>query len=406
MEDFYGKPVTPPEQNQAQKVSNLPLKIYNSLPWMGVSLTKLSPIRNGADFKLERISTFPLAIFVFFQAIFWIKTIHLFGLLVGVSGIDISEFYDKIAVLTWFLILTGCAVGYWGLVGRYPFYEVLKEGFRAEDRIFCQLQDGDGIDFQKKVTTAGKWVLARQIEIIIVCLISITIQFFSFPKYITNIYVLLPWENDALFWTMYAFEISCMFLIVILWDCALAGVPLSCIYLEETLRLMGDRMAASLKSFGYDSTYAPNFAVGHYRELILYADGLNDFQSFKLIFIHGLLFGQQTAEAFTAFRMLRTPGIALSDFAFLLADMWTAIRQLFLNFKGISFVGVASEEFLHMLRLRINQLLPSERRYYSRVLRSLRPIYIRQGPNRCHRDLLGCAWMIMMNYYVTAALWP
>lgn len=121
---------------------------------------------------------------------------------------------------------------------------------------------------------------------------------------------------------MYAFEISCMFLIVILWDCALAGVPLSCIYLEETLRLMGDRMAASLKSFGYDSTYAPNFAVGHYRELILYADGLNDFQSFKLIFIHGLLFGQQTAEAFTAFRMLRTPGIALSDFAFLLADMW------------------------------------------------------------------------------------
>jgi len=84
----------------------------------------------------------------------------------------------------------------------------------------------------------------------------------------------------------------------------------------------------------------------------------------------------------------------------------TAIRQLFLNFQGISFVGVCAEEFLHGFRVRVNNTNVEDRRYYSRVLKSFPTIHIKQGPNLCKRDLLGTAWMIMMNYYVTAALWP
>jgi len=227
-------------------------------------------------------------------------------------------------------------------------------------------------------------------EVLIVCLISITIQYFSFPKYLTNIYVLLPWENDLLFWLNYGFELLCMFLIVILWNCALAGFPFLAIYLEHTLRLMGSKVSQeslsndpmrpfttstthsniyvrksprSRKLEHYDSKYTmDNFdttdlysehksekqsknrsssssvsvyeyslwrCAVDYRQLVLYSNLMNEFQRYKLLCIHALLFGQQTAEAFTAFRMLREPGIALSDFAFLLTDMWVSFGIIF-----------------------------------------------------------------------------
>lgn len=74
------------------------------------------------------------------------------------------------------------------------------------------------------------------------CLISIAIQIFSFPKYLTNIYVFLPWENDLLFWLNYGFELVCILLIVILLNCALAGFPFLAIYLEHTLRLVSSKV--------------------------------------------------------------------------------------------------------------------------------------------------------------------
>jgi len=142
-------------------VSHFPLKLYNSLNWLGASKTHLVLLANE-NYKIKPTSGLPFCIFVFFQCIFWIKTTHLAGLLLSLTGIEVSEFYDKIAVLTWFLILSGCGVSYWGLVETYPFFEILKEGWRIQNRIFKRFQQADPNDFQGKVTKAGKWVLARQ----------------------------------------------------------------------------------------------------------------------------------------------------------------------------------------------------------------------------------------------------
>jgi len=78
--------------------------------------------------------------------------------------------------------------------------------------------------------------------------------------------------------------------------------------------------------------------------------------------------------------------------------------MLFRCFKAMSLVGPEAENFMTALRRHLSRK-SYNRELHLKVLKSLKSIALQIGPNFVSSMTVGNAMMVLLNYYIMAALW-
>jgi len=79
--------------------------------------------------------------------------------------------------------------------------------------------------------------------------------------------------------------------------------------------------------------------------------------------------------------------------------------MLFKCFKAMSTVSPLADELLSDLKRYFVHLDHKSRQKYQKVLPTIRPIALKIGPNIVGPWTVGNAMMVLLNYYIMAALW-
>jgi len=78
--------------------------------------------------------------------------------------------------------------------------------------------------------------------------------------------------------------------------------------------------------------------------------------------------------------------------------------MLFKFYKSMAEVGVASQEFLTAIQIYLSRYLEN-RKVHLKVIKTYKPVALRIGPIFVQPGTVGNCMMVLMNYYIMAALW-
>ncbi len=129
--------------------STVQLKVYNVLSCIGCTRVCISNDDLSTLFELKYTYNWKLLIYIICHINFLIKVSFVILLSFGAFG-PITEFFDWIAILLWFLIIFMILTSESLFYRKYPFFEILCAGWSYQESLYQNLID-EGEDFKRKL---------------------------------------------------------------------------------------------------------------------------------------------------------------------------------------------------------------------------------------------------------------
>lgn len=133
--------------------SDFQQKVFNTLAILGLSQVQILRDNNGV-FTLETSSAWQRFLYVILRLNTLSKLVFLILLSCGFFQAGF-EFFEKMAILLWFLIFILLAISERLFYRKYPFFELLTAWWKVEESVFIRL--GSPQRFLKEVRWIGLW---------------------------------------------------------------------------------------------------------------------------------------------------------------------------------------------------------------------------------------------------------
>lgn len=133
--------------------SSVQQKVYKLLSSIGCTRVCITQEPETCTFKLSNARNWKLVVYIFCHVNFIIKVSFVVALSNG-TFTPITEFFDWIAILLWFLIIFMILTSERLFYKKYPFFEILCAGWSYQESLSQSLID-TGTDFKRKLHKLG-----------------------------------------------------------------------------------------------------------------------------------------------------------------------------------------------------------------------------------------------------------
>ncbi|CAL8122949.1 unnamed protein product [Orchesella dallaii] len=183
--------------------SHYQMRVLNTLAIIGLSQVQITRTPNGF-FKIRTSEPWKRILYVILRINTGLK--FLFLVLVSSGAFQSEfEFFEKMAILLWFLILLLLTISERLFYRKYPFFEILTAWWKTQDAVFNGLGKPD--QFTKDIRKIGHSRVWFQGIVAMTGILAVVIQYDAAPKYCTFLYSLLKEESEALKWLTGVHEI-------------------------------------------------------------------------------------------------------------------------------------------------------------------------------------------------------
>ncbi|CAL8076341.1 unnamed protein product [Orchesella dallaii] len=331
-----------------------------------------------------------------------VKTVFIALLVTDYYGPILFE--DKIVALDYLLIICLVTITWSMYFNRYPLYEIIGSTWEVLNKAFLRLKCEDKV--RQKVDFTQKIIVLTNLCIFGIGGISVTMQYFSYPKYCAFTYSIIEMDNTPLRLAFFAHE----FVVTDLgWIMYFAGISIAlheCISISSILDQMTERLN-SLTDNSKDRQNEFDYLIHNFKMLTVLCNQINDTIAFKTLLLHIIAGCQFVSDVYAATHIIKLPGATFADVQFFIEDGILGAFVMLRTYLFMSRMAPASARFLKGFKtfiMRINES-PQQVRRLRRRIRSLKVISLKVGPCHVPTEAMLSVLDKMTTYFVAAALW-
>ncbi|CAL8074777.1 unnamed protein product [Orchesella dallaii] len=315
--------------------------VYKFLSSVGCTRVCISKDGVSKDFELKYANGWKSLIYLLCHINFLIKVTFVILLSYGAFE-PVTEFFDWIAILLWFLIISMILTSERLFYRKHPFFEILCAGWSYQESLYQCLVD-TGEEFQQQLRALTMSRVKLQSFIAVVGSAAMLFQYLAAPKYCVFTYSAIQEDTLPLYILFGAHELLFIFHgwqfyggIIYVSSCFGAELTHCIKTLTDVLHSWSSNSGKRnrLVKFQHGSSAVEKQNANHvisvesrdqrtgnaikwvnslddimmeYKKLIIWSDRINDYASYNFLVIHGLAYMQMISDVFVMIQLLRMP---------------------------------------------------------------------------------------------------